>query len=422
MNLYTVSQVMKMTGATRPQLRNWHKLGVLRVRQAGENISNNRKLYTDEDVERVREILLLQETGLKLKEIREILNAPEEEKQIAIANAAARLKEQYTQLEKKLMLSSIARSAGLEQAKSAAHAFGSLEALEDSLAKNESLKAILRWEHSHTDRDISELQDDLARIIEEFEQLDASSGWETIEDWLARFCDIWGERFGWPSVGQMLTLHFAFQDEGSWQDLQNESLFDKTTRQAIANAFLLGWASDALACLDDLLAHLFMHSISPEEAADVLISLVCELAGQPHLHDMPESDERTQHIKRLSEDVFDLLESIALDDQLGPYLELDELPAIEGPNLELACDMALANADDGFKAWMPKGGAERIEHDAALWRDGIIAELGLQDADDADEKLSEWFKERYPDAPEARWETEEEACATEKRVRELIQS
>lgn len=83
--LLTVSQAARVIGVTPAQLRNWDTRGVLRVQRTGDNVANNRKLYTPDDIERARNIYVLQELDLTLSQIGEILDAPESEREALLA-------------------------------------------------------------------------------------------------------------------------------------------------------------------------------------------------------------------------------------------------------------------------------------------------------------------------------------------------
>lgn len=78
-DMLEVRQVCSLTGATARQLRTWDARGLLHAVRTGEQIANNRKLFSADDVERVRDILLLRKLGLGLDDIRIILEAPDEE-------------------------------------------------------------------------------------------------------------------------------------------------------------------------------------------------------------------------------------------------------------------------------------------------------------------------------------------------------
>ena len=83
-DMLEVRQVCELTGATARQLRTWDERGLLQAQRTGEQVANNRKLFTADDVERVQEILLLRKLGLGLDDIRAILEAPDEERRTSI--------------------------------------------------------------------------------------------------------------------------------------------------------------------------------------------------------------------------------------------------------------------------------------------------------------------------------------------------
>lgn len=444
---FTVSQVQRLTGATLAQLRNWDAKGVLVPQRTGEDVANNRKLYSQSDLEKVRDILLLQELGMSLRQIRDVLDAPEQERRAAMAACAASLQERYGRIQQQILLASVAEAHGLDALREAAAALGGCEAMGQSFQQDENLRAMVRWLKSHPERDVQLLQDELMQVAAGFEALGENPDWSLVEQQVGRFCDLWSKRFGWPSVGQMALLFAAFSEPSELQQAVETALGKEATR-TMAQAFLLAWTSAALECLDDILAFLYKRLLetsepderldAAEKAGDVLAALACELGCKPHLHGGVDPDA-VREVQRLTDAVFGLLVDAALDDELGRFLDLDALPAIDGPGVEAARLLAQAGVVGTVGSWMDDGGDELLQRRAADWRDQLMlryeAELaqegaGAEALPGGDEDLEHpgfqewfdaWFQEAHPDEPEACWATEDESCASEKRTRGILQ-
>ena len=87
-----------MTGVPRTKLRYYDEQGVLCPERTGEGVSNNRKLYGAEDLERLQAILTLAEYRFELGEIRQILDDENVDLYEAIAQKLAELKRQEARL------------------------------------------------------------------------------------------------------------------------------------------------------------------------------------------------------------------------------------------------------------------------------------------------------------------------------------
>ncbi len=379
--LYTSIQVSRMTGATGAQLRNWDKQGVLCARRTGEGISNNRKLYTDEDIETVRDILLFQELGMQLKEIRAILNAPEEERRRQIALCTERLRRQYSRLRGRIALSSVGEAAGTAHLREAAELAGGYGPLSDAYAEEENIQQVMRWIQTHPPKDLKLFAQELGSIAQRFLQLRESPDWHRTELAITDFCDFWSKRFGWPSAGQMLSLHAVFSEQNAMTAAIDEAA-GAGTAEFIAGIFFLAWVSSALECLDNILAYLYRPLLGMDnagasaddaivEAADVLAAFACEFSNHAYAHTSEPSAEQAAWLTELAAAVFDLLEDAALDDELDCYLELEDFAAIDGPALESAQGLLGAHLEGRLDEWLAERGKAELRARAAEWLDAL---------------------------------------------------
>lgn len=448
----TTSQVTELTGATRRQLENWDAKGLIAPERTGHGVANDRRLYDADDIARVRDILLLKELGLGLGEIKAILDAPEEQRRMRMAACTEQLKERYAGLQKKILLSSIAEASGLESVRNEIAAAGSFEVLACSYERDENLRRIVRWWKSHSERDIERFGEELVAVAAEFEALGESAAWSEAEIVIARFCDVWGERLGWPSIGQMLMLHELFSDP-SMRTSELEELLGSETMDRMGDLFLLAWASAGLETIDEVLVHLYKAVLDdPQEeneesailaeavsnAAEVLCASLCELGGNAHVHSQQAGAQRAQRILAMSDAVLDILVDVALDDELGDYLEVDALDTIDAEAIEMVRSIVEHHMLGELDAWMRDGGAVELRRGADDWRESLAIGWLRWAREDEDSGFCEeedesvlaegfstwfenWFEEAYADPPEATWATEEESCARERAMRELIE-
>ena len=88
----TVHEVSKITGLTIRTLRHYDDIGLLKVQRTGEGISNDRKLYSDEDIEKLFTIMIYKELNVPLKEIKELMSAPGYDRVSALEEQIIKLK------------------------------------------------------------------------------------------------------------------------------------------------------------------------------------------------------------------------------------------------------------------------------------------------------------------------------------------
>ncbi len=450
--LLTVSQAARVIGVTPAQLRNWDTRGVLRVQRTGDNVANNRKLYTPDDIERARNIYVLQELDLTLGQIGEILDAPEGEREALLAQHKKQLKQKYTALQHNILLSIVADTLGLEHLRTSADILGSPHVLGDAYSKDENLQQVLRWLKSHTSRDVERFSEELLEVAEGFAELEDAADWDALQLQIGRFCDVWGSRMGWPTVGEMYGLYVTFAQTNALTEEIDASLGDGVSAM-MARAFLLGWVSASLNCLDDILICLYMESLEDSSsaparrAAEVLVAHVCDSGGRPYLAESDSVPHWGEQVAELSEAVFGTMAEAALSEELEGFLELEDFTTVDGSSLDTFQQLTCAFAEGKFDKWYKRGGQEQIERRRAEWldcmedewlmerggdADGAGATSGVSGAnavdatDDArDPEFISWLRDRFAnllaDPPEACWATEDESCRIEKHVRELIE-
>ncbi len=436
---YSISRVCAITGVTPKQLRDWDSKGILVARRTGESVANNRKIYTEDDIARIQEILLLKDLGLSLAEIKQFPALSDKERRDVLSECIARSEQQHALIKRRLLLSLAAENLGFDNVQKDIALFESSDLLALSYENDENLRRFLHWLHSHTEKDVAELAQRLLETSRGFAALQGAP-WEDVELQIARFCEVMSTSLGWPSAGQMLALSLGFAlHEEIAQEV--DSILGEGSAEFISKVFLLAWASSAAECLDDMFAALYFALLkespgsTPKEipacladCADTLVAFVCEFGCDPHLADAPNSDERTQRILALADDVFALLEETLLDEEIEQYLDLDDFPALDGSALSTAQGLLASFLKGELSPGLANSGLGSLRHQAEEWHDDVLLvlhegkHLGADESADNDEGLfEEWFQERYPDAPEGAWATEEQSCERERSTRQLLE-
>lgn len=99
-NLYSVGEVCRLTGTTRKTLFYYDRIGLLLPsRREG---AQNFKEYDSGKVQRLRMIIEYREAGLRITEIREMLDDKEAEKIRILKGALQRLKNEQSDTEEKV--------------------------------------------------------------------------------------------------------------------------------------------------------------------------------------------------------------------------------------------------------------------------------------------------------------------------------
>ena len=107
----TVSQISKLTGVSVRTLHHYDSLGLLKPAQVTEA---GYRLYGEAELERLYMILVFRELGLSLKEIREILDAPDFDRNRVLDQQIRLMEEKTRRLQDRITLARGIRVLGVK--------------------------------------------------------------------------------------------------------------------------------------------------------------------------------------------------------------------------------------------------------------------------------------------------------------------
>ena len=138
----TVHEVSELTGVSIRTLQYYDQIGLL---QPSARTEAGYRLYGDEDLEKLRQILLFRELEFPLKEIREIISLPEAEQHAVLSKQIRRLTEKKERLSKLISYAQALRqNGGIEQAEPLPEKQGFSAAFGDG-AELYSVKVIVKY-------------------------------------------------------------------------------------------------------------------------------------------------------------------------------------------------------------------------------------------------------------------------------------
>ncbi|KAA9300531.1 MULTISPECIES: MerR family transcriptional regulator [Aerococcus] len=107
----TVNEVSKLAGVTAKTLYHYDKIGLLKPSQYSEA---GYRLYSDEDLERLQQILLFRELRFSLKEIKGIIDHPSFDKQLALDQQIQLLELEKERLERLILFAKEVKLLGVK--------------------------------------------------------------------------------------------------------------------------------------------------------------------------------------------------------------------------------------------------------------------------------------------------------------------
>lgn len=174
MNQYkTVKEVCALTGLTRKHLYYFHHENVVQaVAYANYSVEGNDgyKLYDDAAVEKLQQIALYYQLGLKRNEIRDIMVDPDYDRNLVLEHLLQQERIKKVQTERHIAALEYLRMTGLKNGIAGAFCVTSLEKLGQTLLnlqESELLRSNLRQKSAAFEEELSALLDELGNLSED---------------------------------------------------------------------------------------------------------------------------------------------------------------------------------------------------------------------------------------------------------------
>ena len=280
----TAGEVEELTGVTRRALQIYDEKGLLCPARSGEGVANNRKLYYPEDVDRLKQIVVLKYYGFDLKNMAPILDG-----EVTLVDALAgqiealRARENY--LKNLILFAQYAEIVGDDLFETLAFGTSEVDAFAEFLRNSPAYAAhVPRWQ-SMDDAGLERCWDELGSIIVAFLKISGDNAFAHIEEMVHRlrrwFCAYYFE----VDDLDLLGLWAIFEDESEEAAFAQE-IGDKSTAGFLQAAVFLVWLKAMFGCLAVLTegASLSRDATDPavsENRIVRLVDFVCRASGYP---------------------------------------------------------------------------------------------------------------------------------------------
>lgn len=286
----TAGQVSSITGVTPRTLRLYDKKGLLVPARTGENVANNRKLYTPEDVERLKRILVLKSFDIELKDMPPILDG-EVSLVDALEEQVAALRAQENYLRNLILFTQYAAIVGEDLYETIA--FGS-SAVDDYAAMlRQTVERAGRTQAWQTldDEGLDRMGTELTDIIVRFLEISGDDTLVSIERIVEKLRAWFCEYYFPVNELDLLNIWMLFEDGSDEADFACE-IGGEATPGFLQAAVFLVWLKAMLGALSDFVDSESAQSdqLLSENVLVRLVDLVCRATGYPTL-EVVELDE-----------------------------------------------------------------------------------------------------------------------------------
>ena len=212
-DLLTRSEVEKLTGVTIRALEHYEKQGLLCPKRTGENVANNRRLYDEGDLERLKRIVVLAEYGLKLDQIREVLDEGDARLVEVLEEQVDELKRQENRLRNLIMFAKFASVTDTELFEGLIAGPEDIDMYADMVRGSQAYKNAVALLRNVDDDDLQEMFDELGEIVEAFVTLDEADGFRGVERQIDRFNEWWDRNVSPIDDAGYLGFWAVFEDD-----------------------------------------------------------------------------------------------------------------------------------------------------------------------------------------------------------------
>lgn len=211
--MMTVGEVSKLTGVTVRALHVYDKAGLLCPMRTGEGRANNRRLYDEDDLDRLQKIVVLQEYGLELAEIGEVIDAGADAICEALRVKLDELRYRENRLRNLILFAKLVDMSDGELFECLACGPTDIDDLADAIRGSVTYQQAVVRLRSYSDVELIEILQELDSIIYDLMHLDEESGFQGVERQIDLFGAWWSEHVASLDEVGYLGFWAIFEDE-----------------------------------------------------------------------------------------------------------------------------------------------------------------------------------------------------------------
>lgn len=341
--MWTVGEVEAMTGVTRAMLRDYDEKGLLCPMKTGEGVSNNRKLYTEDDIERLKRIVVLRVYNFSLKEIKAILDDEEADIVGLLEEKIENLKREENRLRNLILFAKFVDITDTELFEGLACGPSDIDAFADMVRETPLYQEGIARIEGYADEELEDVFSELAGIIDDLATLGEEEGFAGVERQIDRFCAWWDERIAPISESGYLGFWAIFEDDSLIPAVVEEVAGEAASGDLQMSAFYV-WMKRLAIEVGPRIATVARHAqedvvLAADEAASVAHEICVRMGVVPEeAADVEQAadDEgmplASEHIE-LASSVLDYIAGILEDEELRAYLDPKGAIELDGSDL-----------------------------------------------------------------------------------------
>lgn len=342
----TVKQVCALTGVTPRQLQHYDNIGLLCPARSGEGVANNRKLYVEDDLERLKKILVLQDYGLELKDVGEAINGGDDALIEALEGQLRVLRVAENRLKNLVMFARFAQVIDDDDVFEALiNGACEIDDFAAPMMETPAYEVTCDAAEARSDDEQDALWDEFATIVEEYVMPEGNTAFCDHERTVERLRAWWG-RYNAPLHERGLLGQWLMLTEGDAAPALAEAIGGEETPGFLQADLFLVWAKQTLCALAEPAERLTAAEERDDEeavntASQELVAFFCEATGVGEMELVFEREGYDEFFVDVCEGLMGYLDGLLASKELMAYTDPEGAVSISRE--------ALSHAEEAIK-------------------------------------------------------------------------
>ncbi len=335
MKLYSVKEVMTLTGVSRDMLIAYEKRGLLHPVRTGD-VANNRRMYREEDIDDLGRVVALRAYEFSLDDIERILGDEEADIYSILEEKLEDLRRQENHLRNLILFAKFVDITDTDLFTGLLEGPEDIDAYADAIRGTEVYQQAMEHLQSRTDEEAEQMLEELSAIIDDFVTLGEEEGFHGVERCVDAYVAWWDQNVAPMEDLGYLGFWAIFEDDELLPALAEEIGEELTSAALQMSAFYVSMkrlmlevqeriGSIAKAADEDVVA-------AREEAPALVSAILKAMVGK-------EGEAVTKEAQVLCCSVLGYMEGVLTDEELKAYLDPRGDITLDASSLAKASDV-----------------------------------------------------------------------------------
>lgn len=332
MKLYSVKEVMEMSGASRDMLIDYEKRGLLHPVRTGD-AANNRRMYREEDIDDLGKVLALRAYEFSLNDIARILGDDEADIHSILQEKLEALRRKENHLRNLILFAKFVDITDTDLITGLLEGPEDIDAFADAIRGTDVYRKAMDRLHGRTDEEAERMFEELSDIVYDLVTLEEEDGFRGVEKQIDAYF-AWWDRNVAPLEGLgYLGFWAIFEDDGLLPAIA-EAIGEESTSSTLQMSAFYVYMKRLMLNTQDAIKMISTEAnvdvIAARERASRLASDILEaMLGDANL-------SLTEDAKDLCQSILGYMDGIVADEELVSYLDPQNSISIDHSSLAKA--------------------------------------------------------------------------------------